>query len=101
MMRQVLGEFTDPVSRSKGLGARVEIALAAHDVAAARSSADELAAVAATLASPYLDAAAAQAAGAVAAGRRRRPVGPRLPPPVMAGVAGARCAVRRGARAVC
>jgi DNA-binding CsgD family transcriptional regulator len=65
MMRQVLSEFTDPVSRSKGLGAHVEIALEAHDLVAARGSADELAAVAAALASPYLDAAAAQAAGAV------------------------------------
>jgi DNA-binding CsgD family transcriptional regulator/tetratricopeptide (TPR) repeat protein len=65
MMRQVLTEFTDPVSRSKGLGAHVEIALAAHDLAAARASADELAAIATVLASPYLDAAAAQAAGAV------------------------------------
>ncbi len=65
MLRQVLSEFTDPVSRSKGLGAHVEIALEARDVNAARTSADELAAVAAALAAPYLDAAAAQAAGAV------------------------------------
>ena len=65
MMRQVLGEFTDPVSRSKGLGAHVEIALEAHDLTAARTSADELGSVARALASPYLDAVAAQAAGAV------------------------------------
>ena len=64
-IRRVLGEAIDPISRARVLGAYVEIVLATGDVAAARAAADELAAIAAELGSPLLQARAAHAAGAV------------------------------------
>ena len=76
-MRRVLDECTGPGQPVQGAGAPTSRSRwPAHDLAAARGSADELAAVAAALdcavpATPP----PAQATGAVAAGRRRRPVG--------------------------
>jgi DNA-binding CsgD family transcriptional regulator len=51
--------------RSRLLPAQVEIALAAHDVALARTAAGELAAIAADVGAPYLRAASGQAAGSL------------------------------------
>ncbi|HEY5857972.1 MAG TPA: LuxR C-terminal-related transcriptional regulator [Aldersonia sp.] len=63
--RRVVGEASDRVSRSRLLPAHVEIMLAAGDVHAARSGASELARLAADFGAPFLEAAAAQARGAV------------------------------------
>ena len=65
MIRRVLGEAEDPISRARLLGPYVEIVLAAGDTAAARDAAEELREVAATLGTPLLRAHAARAAGAV------------------------------------
>jgi DNA-binding CsgD family transcriptional regulator len=62
------GAATDAKSsatRSRLLPAVVEIALAAHDLAAARQAADELARIAGDLGAPLMHAAEAQARGAV------------------------------------
>jgi ATP/maltotriose-dependent transcriptional regulator MalT len=64
-IRQALSESPDRVSRSKLLGAYVEIAVAGNNVRAARTAADELAEIAADLNAPLLDAMSARAAGAV------------------------------------
>ncbi|HEX6311734.1 MAG TPA: response regulator transcription factor [Acidimicrobiia bacterium] len=64
-IRHVLTESLDRVSRSKVLGAHVEIALAADDVAAARTAADELSGIARALGAPLLRAASAYATGSV------------------------------------
>ncbi len=64
-IRRVLDEAVDPISRARVLGAYAEIVLAAGDVAAARAAAEELTAVAAELGSPFLQAHAAHATGAV------------------------------------
>ncbi len=65
MIRRVLGESEDPMSRARMLGPYVEIVLAAGDAAAGRAAADELTAIAAELRTPYLRAQAARALGAV------------------------------------
>jgi ATP/maltotriose-dependent transcriptional regulator MalT len=65
MIRRVLHEARDPISRSRVLGSFVEIALAAGDVDAAGSAADELRDVAAALGAPLLRARATSAAGTV------------------------------------
>jgi DNA-binding CsgD family transcriptional regulator len=67
-IRRAVHEAQDHVGRSQLLAADVEIMLAAADVAAARTAADELAAIAAELNAPYLDAVATQAAGEVLLG---------------------------------
>lgn len=64
-IRRVVNEARDAQSRSRVLGAYVEIMLAAQDAAAARLAADELGRVAAELDAPFLRAVAAQSAGAV------------------------------------
>ncbi len=64
-IRRVLDETGDPSSRAKLLPAHVEIMLAANDVPSARASADELSRMAAFMRAPYVDAVAADAAGAV------------------------------------
>ena len=70
-IRRVLGEATDPISRARALGAYAEIVLATGDVAAARAAAEELTAVAADLASPFLQALGAHATGAALLAARR------------------------------
>jgi len=65
MIRRVLAETGDPMSRARILGAYAEIVLAGGDTAAARTAADELREIAAELRTPYLRAHAARAAGAV------------------------------------
>jgi len=64
-IRQALSEAQDRVSRSRLLGAYVEIALAANNVQAARTAADELAQVAADFGAPLMDAVSDHATGAV------------------------------------
>lgn len=63
--RRALDEETDPLVRCRLLPAAVEILLAGGDLAAARAAAEELSASAAGMRSPYLDALASQAQGAV------------------------------------
>ncbi len=65
MIRRVVGETEDPMSRARMLGPYVEIVLAAGDTAAAGMVADELRVLAAELATPYLRAHAARTRGAV------------------------------------
>jgi class 3 adenylate cyclase len=60
-----LADATDPLERARLLPARVEIAIAGHDVADAREAAEELRGVAATYDMPMLQAAAHQALGTV------------------------------------
>jgi DNA-binding NarL/FixJ family response regulator len=64
-IRQALSEAQDRVSRSALLGAYVEIALAANNVQAARTAADELAQIAADFGAPLMDAVSDHAVGAV------------------------------------
>ena len=64
-IRRAVGEASDPVHRAALLPAYVEILLAAGDVAAARTGADELAGVAGLIGAPLLRAAADFADGAV------------------------------------
>jgi DNA-binding CsgD family transcriptional regulator len=64
MMRRVLGETADPMSRARLLGPSVEIFLAAGDTGTARVAADELHGIATELATPLLRAHAARATGA-------------------------------------
>jgi DNA-binding CsgD family transcriptional regulator len=64
-IRRALEEAEDPIARSRLLPACVEVMLEAEDVAAARAAADELAEIATQLDAPYLNALAADAAGAV------------------------------------
>jgi DNA-binding CsgD family transcriptional regulator/tetratricopeptide (TPR) repeat protein len=65
MIRRVLGETEDPISRAHMLGPYVEIVLAAGDTTAAGTAAEELRGAAAELGTPLLRAQAAWAAGAV------------------------------------
>jgi DNA-binding CsgD family transcriptional regulator/tetratricopeptide (TPR) repeat protein len=65
MIRRVVGETEDPMSRARMLGPYVKIVLALGDTAAGHIAADELRGIAAELGSPLLRAHAAQAAGAV------------------------------------
>src|SRR4029453_17738948 len=83
------------VERARLLPAHVEIALSAGDVAAARAACEELDGIARTNGRTMLLAAAAQARGAVelAAGDARAAA-----PALVAALAGARGAVRDGAR---
>ena len=64
-IRRVVEAAKDRRSRSKVLAAYVEIMLAAHDVAAARTAADELSEIATALNSLFLRAASAHASGVV------------------------------------
>jgi tetratricopeptide (TPR) repeat protein len=64
-IRRVAEEARDPRARSRLLPAYVEILLAAGDVAAARSGAEELSEIAAALDAPFVRALSAQANGAV------------------------------------
>ena len=61
---RVLAESSDRPSRCRVLPAYVEIMLAAHQVSAAQTAADELFTIAETLGAPFLRAAAADARGA-------------------------------------
>ena len=63
-MSTALADAMDPFARSRLLPARVEIALAAHDLSDAREAADELRAIAEAYDQPMLHAAAHQALGA-------------------------------------
>jgi DNA-binding NarL/FixJ family response regulator len=65
-VRRMLEETREPRGRARVLGAAVEIMLAQHDVASARNAADELSQIARSFESQVLQAAAAQARGAVA-----------------------------------
>jgi DNA-binding CsgD family transcriptional regulator len=65
MLRPVLQEAAGFVARSRLLAAHVEVMIAAGDVAAARTSADELRAIADDVDAPLLRAMALHAAGAV------------------------------------
>jgi DNA-binding NarL/FixJ family response regulator len=65
MIRRVVGETGDPMSRARLLGPYVEIMLAVDDTDAARSAAEELRGIATELRTPLLGAHAAAAAGAV------------------------------------
>jgi DNA-binding CsgD family transcriptional regulator len=65
MIRRVLGETEDPMSRARMLGPYVEIMLAVGDTAAGHAAVDELRGIATDLGTPLLRAHAAQAAGAV------------------------------------
>lgn len=65
MMRRVLAESQDPVSRSNQLPAAVEIALAAGELDGARAAAAELREIAAEIGTPLLRARAGRAQGAV------------------------------------
>jgi DNA-binding CsgD family transcriptional regulator len=65
-IRHELQERQGPAVRAEMLRAAVEILLAAKDVAAARSAADELARSASAVSAPFLRASSADAAGAVA-----------------------------------
>lgn len=60
---RAMAEAHDPFTRARLLPARVEIALAAHDLADARDAADELRRLAETYGKPMLHAAAHQAVG--------------------------------------
>ena len=62
-IRRAEQEAEDPLTRATLLGSYVEIVLAAGDVDAAQSAADELAAITTELHQPYLDAIAAHATG--------------------------------------
>ncbi len=64
-IRRALDEAPDAMARSRLLPAYVEVMLEARDVEAARAAANELDRVAAQFDSPYLNALAAQASGAV------------------------------------
>jgi ATP/maltotriose-dependent transcriptional regulator MalT len=64
-IRSALDEVHDRKRRSPTLAASVDIALAARDVSAARTAADELSAMAGALDAPYLHALSAHATGAV------------------------------------
>jgi DNA-binding CsgD family transcriptional regulator len=64
-IRRVLEETQDPPGRARMLPAHVEIMLAAKDLPSARTSAEELGAIAADVRSPYLEAVAAHALGSV------------------------------------
>jgi DNA-binding CsgD family transcriptional regulator/tetratricopeptide (TPR) repeat protein len=66
MIRRVLDEADDPMTRARVLGPFVEIVLArGTDVTAARVAADELAGLAADLDQPFLNALSAQVTGGV------------------------------------
>jgi ATP/maltotriose-dependent transcriptional regulator MalT len=65
VIRRVLDEQQDPSERSRVLPAFVDITLAAGDVGAARSAAEELVGIAAMIDAPLLHALAAQAEGNV------------------------------------
>jgi DNA-binding NarL/FixJ family response regulator len=62
---RALDEAEDPIARSRLLPACVEVMLEADDVETARAAADELDAIAARRAAPYLNALAVEASGAV------------------------------------
>jgi DNA-binding NarL/FixJ family response regulator len=64
-IRRVITETQEPLQRARSLAASVEILLAVDDVAAARSAAEELRAIAASFGAPALDATAAYAVGTV------------------------------------
>jgi hypothetical protein len=65
------GETQDRLRRARLCAAQVEVALAAEDMAAARTAGDELAATAATYGSSGLEAASRQAGGAVLLAERQ------------------------------
>jgi DNA-binding CsgD family transcriptional regulator len=64
-IRRALEEAHDPIARSRVLPAFVEVMLEAQEVGAARTAADELAAMAAQFDAPFLSALATDASGAV------------------------------------
>jgi ATP/maltotriose-dependent transcriptional regulator MalT len=68
-IRRSLGEQADDASRPRLLEAHVEIAIAAGDLASAKSSADELRAIADRSKAPILGGIAGRAAGAVGVAR--------------------------------
>ena len=64
-IRRALDEAEDPIARSRLLPACVEVTLEANDVETARAAANELDGIAAHHATPYLNALAGEASGAV------------------------------------
>jgi DNA-binding CsgD family transcriptional regulator len=64
-LRRTLEETIDPVARSRLLPAYVEVMLEGGEPEPARAAADELAGIARQISTPYLDALAAHAGGAV------------------------------------
>jgi DNA-binding CsgD family transcriptional regulator len=68
MSRRAVGEAVEPLERAALLPAHVEIMLADDDPGEARRAAEELAAIAAAMSRPMLEAMAAQARGAVELG---------------------------------
>jgi len=64
-VRRMLMEIDDRRARARVLGACVEVAIAKPDLQAARSASDELGDIARELEAPFLEAAAAHAAGSV------------------------------------
>lgn len=64
-VRRVLFETEDPMTRARVLGPYAEVMVAAGDVEAARTAADELAEIAGELGQPFLDALSSQVNGAV------------------------------------
>lgn len=64
-LHRVLSEGQERRVRARLLGAYVDVLLAEHDVVAARAAADEMAAIAGTLATPFVQAVAAYVDGAV------------------------------------
>jgi DNA-binding CsgD family transcriptional regulator len=64
-VRRVLSEAEDPMNRARVLGPYVEIVVAVGDIEAARTAADELAAIAGELGQPFLDALSSHVNGAV------------------------------------
>ena len=98
-VRRVLFEAEDPMTRARVLGPYAEIMVAAGDVEAARTAADELAAIAGELGQPFLDALSSQVNGAVLLAennsrRRARVAAPGLDRMASAGSAARSCTRR-------
>ncbi len=92
-IRRALGEADDPITRARILGPYVEIVLASGDVEAARTAADELAAVAGVLNQPLLHAIADHVNGMVLLAEEH-PSGADVAPPGVARLARPRGAAR-------
>ena len=86
----------EPVPRARLLGPYVEVALALGDTPAARIAADELSTIASSWSSPYVDAVAAYATGAVLLAEGEPGPGAAVDPAGAHGLGGARCAARSG-----
>ena len=90
-----LADAGDPLDRARLLPARVEIALASYDVAEAREAAEELAATAAAIGAPMLQAAAHQALGATLTFEEDAPAASSIGAPIASAVAASSSAASR------